>query len=145
MSLKEKLVEDMKAAMKSREAGKLRLSVIRMAKSAVQYEEIARGMELGDDEVLLVLSKELKKRKDAIAEYERAGRSEEVATLKQEIEILSEYLPEQLSDEEIRNIVSQAIAEIGSQMGPVMKKVMAEVQGRADGKVVSEIVKAMLN
>jgi len=144
MTLKEKLAEDMKAAMKAREEGKLRLSVIRMAKSAVQYEEIARGSELGDDDVLLVLGKELKKRKDAMVEYERAGRSEEVATLMQEIEILNEYLPEQLSDEEIRIVVSQAIAEVGSQMGLVMKKVMAEVKGRADGNVVKDIVKAML-
>ncbi|MGE5380177.1 MAG: GatB/YqeY domain-containing protein [Methylocystaceae bacterium] len=144
MSLKEKLADDMKTAMKAREAGKLRLSVIRMAKAAIQNEEIARGCELSDEDVLQVLVKEQKKRKDVIAEYERAGRDEMVATLKQEIEILDDYLPQQLSDEEIRIVVSRVIAEIGPQMGQVMKKVMTEVKGRADGKLVNDIVKAML-
>ncbi|MGE5453957.1 MAG: GatB/YqeY domain-containing protein, partial [Methylocystaceae bacterium] len=94
MSLKDQLAEDMKTAMKAREEGKLRLSVIRMARAAVQNEEIARGSSLSDEDVLQVLSKELKKRKDAVVEYAKAGRDETVNTLNQEIEILNEYLPQ---------------------------------------------------
>lgn len=149
MSLKDRLTEDMKEAMKAREAGKLKLSVIRMARAAIKNQEIDKGKELSDDEVILVLSREAKLRRDSIGEYEKAGRIETVETLNEEIRILMEYLPKQLTEAEIITLVKKAVQDTGAQtpqdMGKVMGKIMPETKGKADGKLVNEIVKKCLN
>ena len=110
MSIKDLLTEDMKQAMKDKESGKLRLSVIRMARANIKNIEIDEKRELNDDEVLAVLVKEVKMRQDSLEEFAKAGREELVEQAKQEIAILRKYLPEQLSDEELRALVEEAVA-----------------------------------
>lgn len=148
MSLKDKLNEDMKVAMKAREEGKLRLSVIRMAKAAIKNIEIAKGKELSEEEIIEVLSREVKQRRDAIPEYQKGNRADVVDTLKLEINILMDYMPEQLSEEEIRAFVKEAIelsgAKEAKEMGKVMGVLMPKVKGKADGKLVNQIVKEFL-
>lgn len=148
MGLKEKLLQDMQAAMKAREEGKTRLSVLRLARAAIKNAEIEKRRELDDSEVLEVLAREVKQRRDAIQEYERAGRLETVRLLRQEIDILQEYLPRPLSEDELRELVKQAIAETGArdarELGKVMGWLMPWVKGRADGKVVNRIAGEML-
>lgn len=146
MTLKERLQEDLKAAMKSKD--QLRLSVIRLAKAAVMNLEIARGHELSDQEVIEVLAKEAKQRQDSIPEYEKAGRADITENLRNEIKIVQEYLPAQLSENEIRELVKAAIAEAGASgkkdMGKVMAVLMPKTKGRADGKLVNQIVGSLL-
>ena len=138
----------MQAAMKAREEGKTRLSVLRLARAAIKNAEIEKRRELDDSEVLEVLAREVKQRRDAIQEYERAGRPETVRLLRQEIDILQEYLPRPLSEDELRELVKQAIAETGArdvrELGKVMGWLMPRVKGRADGKVVNRIAGEML-
>ncbi|SFL32304.1 GatB/YqeY domain-containing protein [Pelosinus propionicus] len=149
MSLKERLTEDMKQAMKDKESGKLRLSVIRMVRANIKNVEIDSKQELSDDEVLGVVSKEVKMRRDSIEEFTRGNRLDLVENLEQEIEILMKYLPEQLSEIEVRTLVEQAVAESKAvspkEMGKVMAVLMPKVKGRADGKLVNTIVREMLN
>ncbi|HEX3033025.1 MAG TPA: GatB/YqeY domain-containing protein [Bacillota bacterium] len=148
MNLKDRLVADMKEAMKAREEGKLRLSVIRMARAAIKNAEIDKQKELSDAEVLDVLVREVKMRRDAIEEYARADRPETVAQLNEEINILMGYLPEQLSEEAVRQLVQEAVQATGAQgakeMGKVMGYLMPKVKGRADGKLVNQLVKEAL-
>ncbi len=149
MSLNERLMEDMKAAMKAKEAGKEKLSVIRMARAAIKNMEIDLKRQLDDQEVVQALAKEVKQRKDAIPEYEKAARADIVAKLHQEIEILQDYLPQQLTEAELREIVSKVIEQAGASgpadMGKVMGAVMPKVTGRADGRLVNQIVKELLS
>lgn len=149
MSLKDKLTEDMKQAMKDKEAGKLRLSVIRMVRASIKNTEIDRKKELGDEEVLDVLAKEVKMRRDALEEFRRGNRPDLVAGLEQEIAILMGYLPAQLGEEEVRALVAEAVALTGAagpkDMGKVMAALMPKVKGRADGKTVNAMVKDALN
>lgn len=145
MSLKDRLLQDMKAAMKEREAGKTRLAVIRMVRSAIKNREIELGRELADPEVLEVLTREVKIRRESLPDYERSGREELVAQLKEEIAVLMAYLPEQLSEAEIEALVREAIAQTAASgprdLGKVMKEVMPKTKGRAEGKVVNQIVR----
>ncbi len=149
MSLKDKLTEDMKQAMKDKEAGKLRLSVIRMVRASIKNTEIDRKKELGDEEVLDVLAKEVKMRRDALEEFRKGNRPDLVAGLEQEIAILMGYLPAQLGEEEVRALVAEAVALTGAagpkDMGKVMAALMPKVKGRADGKTVNAMVKDALN
>lgn len=149
MSLKERLTEDMKQAMKDKEAGKLRLSVIRMVRANIKNVEIDSKQELSDDEVLNVVSKEVKMRRDSIEEFKKGNRSDLVESLEQEIDILMKYLPEQLNETEVRTLVEQAVAEAKAvspkDMGKVMAVLMPKVKGRADGKLVNTIVRELLN
>lgn len=142
MNLSERLNEDMKQAMKSKD--KFTLSTIRMVRSTIKYLEIDLKRTLDDNEVLDILSREIKQRKDALQEFESAGRDELAASTKAEIEIIIKYLPEQLSEEEIKVIVQQTIQETGasskSEMGKVMSALMPKVKGRADGKLVNKAV-----
>lgn len=146
MSIKDVLNQDMKAALK--EGQKDRLSVIRMAKSAILYAEKERLHELDDGEVIEVLSREVKKLKDDRDEFERLGRTEQAQKLGQEIDILMSYLPQQLTDDEVEEIVRQTIFEVGANsvkdMGKVMNAIMPKVKGRADGRVVNTLVKKLL-
>jgi len=149
MSLKERLTEDMKQAMKEKEVGKLRLSVIRMVRANIKNVEIDRKQELSEDEVLDVLAKEVKMRRDSIDEFTKGNRLDLVETLEQEIVILMNYLPEQLSEAEVRTLVASAVAETNAaspkEMGKVMAVLMPKVKGRADGKLINAIVREMLN
>ncbi|AIQ13964.1 GatB/YqeY domain-containing protein [Paenibacillus durus] len=142
MNLSERLNEDMKQAMKSKD--KFKLSTIRMVRSTIKNLEIEFKRTLDDNEVLDILSREIKQRKDALQEFEKAGRDELAASNKAEIEIIAQYLPEQLSEEEIKVIVQQTIQETGASskndMGKVMSALMPKVKGRADGKLVNQAV-----
>ena len=149
MSLKDQLVEDMKAAMKEKEAGKLRLSVIRMVRAAIKNAEIDKRKEFNDEEVIDVLAREAKQRRDAIEEYRKANREDIVEQFQEEIKVLLHYLPEQMSAEEITAIVHEIITRVGAKdqkdMGKVMGALMPRVKGRADGKLVNQIVKEALD
>lgn len=148
MTLKERLTEDMKQAMKAKEAGKLRLSVIRMVRAAVKNVEIDGKKELGEEEVQAIVAKEVKMRKDSMEEFKKGNRQDLVDQLEREIEVLLPYLPQQLTEEEIRAFVAEAIAESGAssakEMGKVMAILMPKVKGRADGKTVNDLVRAAL-
>ena len=146
MSIKDMLNQDMKAALKAGE--KDRLSVIRMAKSAILYAEKEKLHELNDEEVIEVLFKEVKKRKQDIEEYRRLGKEEVAKSLEQEVAILSSYLPQPLTQEELEEIVRQTITEVGANglkdMGKVMGAIMPKIKGRADGGLVNSLVKKFL-
>ena len=148
MSLKERLTEDMKQALKEKEVGKLRLSVIRMVRANIKNVEIDRKQELSEDEVLDVLAKEVKMRRDSIEEFKKGDRPDLVETLEREIVILMNYLPEQLSETEVRTLVASAVAESHAvspkEMGKVMAVANKEMAGKADGKAISEAIKAIL-
>lgn len=146
MALKEQLNADLKTAMKAKD--KETLKTLRMLKSAVQNEEIKAGHDLSEEEELTVLAREVKQRRDSMTEFLEAGRDDLVEPLKYEIEVVERYLPAQLSDDEIRDIVRTAIDEVGavdkSGFGKVMGKVMPQVKGKVDGNKVNAIVKEML-
>ncbi|ASJ53038.1 GatB/YqeY domain-containing protein [Brevibacillus formosus] len=142
MSVMERLDQDMKQAMKDRAA--LKLSVIRMVKAALKNEEINKGRLLSEDEVLTILTRELKQRRESLHEFEKAGRVELASKTREEIDVLSAYLPAQLSEDEIRDIVREGIAATNAsskkEMGKVMGAIMPKVKGRADGNLVQKIV-----
>ena len=145
MSLKEELLQDMKTAMKAKEAGKTALSVIRMVRSSIRNAEIDGKCELDDAGVGAVIAKEMKQRKESLAEFEKAGRSDLVEETRAEMAVLEKYMPKQLTADEIRQIVNDAVAgQSGLKMGDVMKLVMPKVKGKADGKLVSQIVREIL-
>lgn len=143
MSLKETLAVDMKTAMKAREEGKLALSVIRMVHSAIRNAEIDGKKELDDSEVLSILTKEVKMRKDSLEEFAKANRQDLVDQTQAELDVLFKYLPKQLSEEEVRSIIHDIVIgmEGASTMGMVMAKVMPHLKGKADGKLINTIVK----
>ncbi|HAA89207.1 MAG TPA: aspartyl-tRNA amidotransferase [Peptococcaceae bacterium] len=148
MSLQERLYNDMKKALKEREAGRKRLAVIRLARAALKNREIALGRKLTDEDVIEVLAKEVKQRREAIIEYKKVNRLDVVAELEEEIAVLEEYLPQQLSLEEIRKMACEVIAASGARSprdaGRVMSVLMPRLKGRADGKVVHEVVRSLL-
>ena len=128
---------------------KLKLSVIRMVKSSIQMEELNKKRELTDEEVIDVISKQIKTRKDSINEFTKGGREDLVESTSKEIEILSTYLPEQLTEEEINNIIEKVFEKVKPEspkdMGKVMKAVTPLVKGKADMGMVSSIIKNKLN
>lgn len=146
--LTDKLQEDMKAAMIARDEEKL--SALRMLKSALQYTEINKGLDYKstDEDVIEVIGKEVKKRREAIDLYEKGGRPELAEKEKKEIEVLSTYLPEQMSEEEVLKLVTEAIEQTGAStmqdMGKVMGILMPKTKGKADAGVISRIVKEKL-
>lgn len=147
ISLVERLNQDMKLAMKNKD--KLKLSVIRMVKASVKNEEINQGSPLTDEQVLAVVTRELKQRRDSLQEFDKAGREDLAAPTREEIEILLEYMPEQMGEDEIRRVVSEAIQQVGAQskkdLGKVMGVLMPKVKGRADGALVNKIVQELLS
>lgn len=149
MSLKQRLENDMKDALRAREAGRTRLSVIRMVRAAIKNAEIERGHELSDDEVLEVLAKEKKQRQEALEEYRRAGRQDLVRQLEEELAIIADYLPAPLSEEELTELARRVIAEVGAtgpqDMGKVMGRLMPQIRGRAEGAEASRIVRQLLS
>ncbi|AVW10542.1 GatB/YqeY domain-containing protein [Lactiplantibacillus paraplantarum] len=147
MSLIDTLNGDLKAAMKARD--KQTLSVIRMLKSAVMNEQINAGHDLTAEEEVSVLSRELKQRRESLSEFENAGRQDLVDGVKAEIAIVEQYMPKQLSDEEVQQIVADTIQQIGAtgkgDFGKVMGAVMPKLKGQADGKLINQTVKSLLN
>lgn len=146
MSILNQLNEDMKTAMRAKERDKL--TTIRMIKASIQNEEIKKGAELNDEEILAILSREKKQRLESFTEFEKAGREDLTEKLTAELEVIEKYLPEQLSDEEVRTLVKETIAEVGAEsmqdMGTVMSNVMPKLQGRADGGQVNAMVRELL-
>ncbi|MCR4435412.1 MAG: GatB/YqeY domain-containing protein [Clostridiales bacterium] len=146
MSLKEKLLEDMKTAM--REKDSIRKNAVQMVRSAVLQVEKDSKVTLDDDGIIEVIAKEVKKRRDSLPEYEKSGRQDLVDELKSEIEVLMQYLPQQLTEEELEEIVKQAVQSTGANsvrdIGKVMQAVLPKVKGRADGKLVNQIAKKIL-
>ena len=146
VSLKEQLMEDLKTAMKLKQT--IRKNTVQMVRASVLQVEKDKKIELDDEGVLEVIAKELKKRRDALPEFEKSGREDLINGLKQEIEVLLPYLPEQLSDDELKQIVKAAINESGAEskrdMGKVMAIVMPQVKGRADGKRINMIASEFL-
>lgn len=142
MTLKERIYKDMVEAMKSKDAFKK--NILSMVRAAILQVEKDTQKELDDEGVISVISKEIKQRKEVLPEYEKSGRQDLVDKAKKEIEIMESYLPEQLSEEEIEEMVKKVIEETGakskSDIGKVMGKIMPMVKGRADGKLVREIV-----
>ena len=146
MSLLAQVQEEMKAAMKAKD--KKTLAVVRQIKSAVMNEQINLGHDLTEEEELGVLSREVKQRKESISEFKEGGRDDLAADTQAELDVLAKYLPAQLSDDEIKQVVAEAIAKTGAtspkDMGKVMGIVSAQTKGRADGKVVADTVKKAL-
>ena len=148
MSLKEKLQNDLTDAMRSRD--ELRSSTIRMVLTAIKNEEVSgkEARELNDGEIITVLSREAKKRREAAEAFEQAGANDRATTEKAEGGVIAEYLPKQLSESEIKDLIAAAIKESGAatpaQMGLVMKALQPKIAGKADGGTVSALVKAAL-
>lgn len=146
MSMLQRIDTELKEAMKS--SDKLKVSTLRMIKASVKNLEIENGRSLSDDDIVDLLTTLAKQRKESITGFEKGGRTDLADKERQELGIIQEYLPSQLSVEELRGLISETISETGASnvkdMGMVMKAVMPMLKGRADGKVVNQIVKEML-
>lgn len=146
-AIKDRLQDDWKAALKAKD--KFTASVISTAKAAILMVEKTDNRKLEEDEVITILAKEIKQRREAMLEFKKGNRQDLVDQCKSEIEILLKYLPQQLGEEEIKQIVKESAEELGANsikdMGKVMSAVRPKVLGKADGKLVSEIVKDYLN
>lgn len=143
MSLKERLSADFKDALKTK--NKVKRDVVNMARAAIKQYEVDHREELDDEGIIEVLTKQVKMRKDALVDFEKAGRTDLLDVYKAEIEVLQTYLPAQMTEDEIRAVVEKAIDENGIErekknMGKVMKAVMPLVKGKADGAVVKKVV-----
>lgn len=145
--LKEKLMSDLKEAMKEKQI--LRKNVVQMIRAAILQVEKDKQIELDENQVLEIIAKEAKKRKDSLADYEKSGRQDLIDQVNQEINIISEYLPKQLSKDEISEIVKEVIKETGAtnikDMGKVMKSAKEKIGPAADGKTINEVVRELLN
>ncbi len=146
MSLKDLLLQDLKDAMKDGDT--VKKTAVQMARSAVLQVEKDTKVTLDDDGIVEIIAKEVKKRMDTLPDFEKSGRDDLIDNLKAEIEVLKKYLPQQLSETEIENIVRNAISSTGAasakDIGKVMQAVMPETRGKADGKLVNQIVKNLL-
>ena len=143
--MREKILEDMKSAMKSQD--KEVLSVLRMVKGAISMQEIDKKKELSDEEVISVIAKEIKTRKESIVEFEKGGRTDLVSKTQSEIDILNKYMPEQLSEEQINKIIDEAFNSLNpsaSDIGRVMGYITPKVKGKADLSLVSKKVREKL-
>ncbi|MTI66608.1 MAG: GatB/YqeY domain-containing protein [Firmicutes bacterium] len=147
MSLKARLMDDLKTSMKSK--NKLRKDTITMVRAAIKQKEVDEKVELEDEDVIQIISKQVKQKKDSIEGFEKGNREDLVDRTQKEIDILMEYMPAQLSEEEIEEIVKALIDELGANtmkdMGKVMSAVMPKVKGKADGGLVNKIVKQHLS
>jgi len=147
MNLKDKIISDLTAAMRAKDAN--RLSVLRMVKANIMNRQIEKGADLTEEEITKALQSLVKQRKDSIDQYEKAGRAELAEKEQTELVVLEEYLPQAASEKEIEQAVTDAISETGAssirEMGAVMKAAQAKLAGKAaDGRLVSETVKAKL-
>lgn len=143
----EKLEKDMIEAMKNKE--KERLTVIRMVKASLKQEQIDHKKEINDDLLIDVVNKQIKMRKDSIAEFEKGSRQDLIDQTQKEIDVLMNYLPEQLTKEEVEKVIDEIFAEVKPEgqkdMGKVMKEASEKLKGKADMKEVSNIIKEKLN
>ena len=146
MDLKNKIADDMKTAMKSKDTEKV--SVLRMLNSQIKNKQIETKKELSDDEILEIVAKQIKQRQDSIKEYKSGNRNDLVQKEENEIKILKPYLPEQLNDDEIKKIINSVIKQTNAQdmsdMGKVMQEVLAKTKGRADNSKIAQFVKSQL-
>ncbi len=146
MSLKQKLQEDLKSSMKNKDT--VKKSVITLIRASIKQYEVDNRVELGDDEIVDLIAKQLKQTRDSRDEFAKAGREDLVSKAEAEIEVLKEYLPQQLSEEELNKIVISTISEVGAtsmkDMKKIMTSIMPKVKGRADGKLINELVKKNL-
>lgn len=144
--LKEKLLEDLKNSMKEKNVN--RKNVVQMVRAAILQKEKDNNIELTDDQILEIISKEHKKRADSLADYEKAGRADLISQIKEEMQVLEEYLPKKLEKEELKKVIKEIIAETGAtsmkDMGKIMKLAKERCGLSADGKTINEIVKEML-
>ncbi|KGF10158.1 aspartyl-tRNA amidotransferase [Clostridiales bacterium S5-A14a] len=148
MGLKDKLMADLKEAMK--EHDKVRKDTISFARAAIKQHEVDNRVELSDEEIIPILAKQVKMRKDALADFEKAGRADLVEAYNEEIKILEGYLPEQMSLEEIKKVVADSAKSLGidggkQNMGKLMGAVMGKLKGKADGNAVREAVTEYLS
>lgn len=147
MPLKDQLLQDMKEAMKAKESGKVALSVIRMVRSAIRNTEIDGKCVLDDTGVGAIIAKEMKQRQESLEEFEKAGRTDLADQTRLEMTVLEKYMPAQLTPEELRTIITDAIAGLAGaepKLGDVMKAIMPKVKGKSDGRLVSQTVKEIL-
>jgi len=146
VSIKTQLEEDIKIAMRAKDV--LRLSTLRLVKAAIKNAEVAKMAELSDEEVVAIVSREVKQRKETIPDFERGQRPDLVEKAKNEIEIINGYLPAPLSPDELDSIIHAAIKELGvtglKEQGKVMGRIAAQVKGKADGREVSQRVRQLL-
>ena len=145
--MKNKIIEDIKSAMKSQD--KVALAVVRMLKSDIQMAELNKKSELTDDEIVSIVSKQIKMRKDSIKEFEKGNRNDLIEQSEQEIKILEKYLPEQLTEEEVTDIINNVFSKVNptssSDMGKIMGALTPLVKGKADMGIVSKIVKEKIS
>lgn len=145
--LKEKLLEDLKECMKTKNT--VRKNAIQMVRAAILQVEKDNQVSLEDNQIIEIIAKESKKRKDSLEDYEKSGREDLIAQVKEEIEILSEYLPKQLSEEELEQIIKEIIQQENAtsmkDMGKIMKSAKEKIGARSDGKTINEIVKRLLS
>lgn len=145
--LKEKLLADLKSSMKEKNV--VRKNVIQMVRAAILQVEKDKQITVNDDQIIDIIAKESKKRKDSLADYEKSGREDLINEIKEEIAILAEYLPKQLSTEEVEAIVKDVIAEVGAtsmkDMGKVMKASKEKIGASSDGRTINEAVKKFLS
>lgn len=146
MSMKDRLMDDLKTSMKTKD--KLRKDVITMVRAAVKQREVDERVELTDEDVIEIISKQLKQNKDSISEFKKGDRQDLVEHAEKEIEILLEYLPLQLTEKELESIVKTTIEEENAQtikdMGKVMSSILPKIKGRADGSLVNKLVREYL-
>lgn len=144
--LKEKLLEDLKVSMKEKD--EIRKNTVQMIRAAILQVEKDKGIQLDDNQITDIIAKEMKKRKDSLSDYEKSGRDDLIDAVKKEMEIISEYLPKQLSKEELTEIIKKVIEEVGAvdikDIGKVMKAAKEKVGASADGKSINEVVKELL-
>ena len=144
--LKEKLMEDLKNSMK--EKNNLRKNVVQMVRAAILQMEKDKGIEVDDNKILEIIAKEVKTRNDSLVDFEKGGREDLVEQAKQEIAVLSEYLPKQLTKEELKEKLTKIIGDLGAtsikDMGAVMKEAKAQIGTAADGRTINEVVKELL-
>ena len=145
--MKNKILEDLKMAMKNQD--KETLSVIRMVKGAITLEEINTKKELSDDDIIAIIAKQIKTRKESIVEFEKGNRQDLIDQTQKEIEILNQYMPEQYSEEKVKSMIDDVFEKINptgiSDMGKVMKEVTPLLRGKADMSFVSKIIKEKLS
>ena len=144
--LKEKLMEDLKSAMKNKE--EVRKNTIQMVRAGILQIEKDKGIQVEDDKILEIIAKEVKSKKDALKDFEKANRQDLIDQTNEEIEVLQQYLPKQLSREEIKAELEQIISKIGAttmkDMGAIMKEAKAKMGASADGKTINEVAKEIM-
>lgn len=147
MSLKKQLMDDLKSAMKNKDT--IRKNTITLIRAAIKQKEVDEREEVSDEDVISIISKQLKERRDSLEDFEMANRDDLAENTRKEIDVLIDYLPKQLTEEEVGEIVSETINELNAtsmkDIGIIMKTVMPKVQGRADGNMVNKKAREILN